>query len=424
MIKESLDRRGWSSNGRELMSLSSSALINTSKSIRNSVLQEFSLLLKRHKSDFVIKTVGEVKSWLEQLDLDKDSKDRVNALLNITSTIEMYDIQEIVVIWVRATRLLEGKLEETELRLVLELLDKCCAHCGSSDSVRLTFYLNVIYMCCNQDEKVSLNRSAIENSMGLFFSCLDGLTLQGTDTDIFEQDKTMNLSQFLGLCLENILKFNTKTTLSFLCLLNDCLRNASLSVNGMTNIVECAQRASDTNVLISCLHTIDIVISNDLQGVTELITADLVYLMTSAINVNNKLNQQVMRILDVLIQSKHWDIFWKTFTGLIENCESLINLRGAVTVLTDLALQNKEDWLFWLRKLFLSGNSMFGQILECINVLINDETFSKITPACVWFQQGDSIGLLQMFATIVFVEGVRLNNPNTIASVHESLLES
>ena len=166
MIKESLDRRGWSSNGRELMSLSSSALINTSKSIRNSVLQEFSLLLKRHKSDFVIKTVGEVKSWLEQLDLDKDSKDRVNALLNITSTIEMYDIQEIVVIWVRATRLLEGKLEETELRLVLELLDKCCAHCGSSDSVRLTFYLNVIYMCCNQDEKVSLNRSAIENSMG------------------------------------------------------------------------------------------------------------------------------------------------------------------------------------------------------------------------------------------------------------------
>ncbi|CDO92032.1 unnamed protein product [Kluyveromyces dobzhanskii CBS 2104] len=406
------------------MSLSNSTSSSGSNSVRNSVFREFSLLLKRHNSDFKVKTYEEHMGWLDHLSYETNSKSRRKVILNITHNIEKYEKTEIPLIWVKAIDLLKTKVDGTETRMLLELLSKCCSHCGNDNSIRLTFYFTLIDMCCNMGSKVTLDRASIDTSLDLIFSCINGLTDQGSDVMNFEEDTSLNISNFLSICLENILEFNTATCISFLSLLNNCLRNSAVIADGLVMIIRCAQHTPNSEVLLSCFHTIDILINLEQQNISDQSVKELVFLITGAINLNNKFNNQLLKTLDTLIESKYWSQFYCQLRILIESTgTSLTNLRGAVTILTDLALQDKEDWWNQLTILFNKGNCMYGQILECIRTLIDDDHFCEQQHEYVWYNE-DETCLFKMLREILSVAAVRENNPITISAVYNAMLKA
>ncbi|QEU58732.1 hypothetical protein KDRO_A07550 [Kluyveromyces lactis] len=406
------------------MSLSNSSHSSGSDSVRSSVFREFSLLLKRHNSDMKVKTLEEHKEWLDHLDSETDAKRRRKAILNITDNIDKYEKSEIPLIWVKATSLLKRDVDNTESRMLLELLSKCCLHCGNEHSVRLMFYFTLIDFCCVMGDKITLNRASFDTSLDLIFNGIDGLTHQGTDIVIFEQHATMNISQLLSISLSDILNFNTRTCISFLSFLNNCLRNSTLTVDGLGMIIHCAQKTPSPEVLLCCFHTINILISTEHEDISDQSTYDLAYLITGAINLDNKFNQQLLKTLDALIESKYWDQFAYQLKILMESPDTnYLNLRGAVTILTDFALQDKENWFVWLTKIFERGNTMYGQILECIKTLITDDHFCEQGHGYVWYNE-ENMCLLKMLREILSVDVIRDNNPITIASIYNALFQA
>lgn len=406
--------------------MSESVLSNGRNSVRNSVFREFSLLLKRHNSDLRVQTSGEYKTWLDHLDKSQDVKTRRRDILNITKNIEKYEKREVPLIWGKVTELLKEDLEGSEIRMLLVLLSKCCAHCGQDNSVRLMFYFTLIDLCCNLDDKITLDDKSFGVSLDLIFDCINELTHQGTDIEFLEQEETMNLDHFLKLCLKSLSKFDYPVCLSFLSLLNNCLRVPSFYIGGFDAIMNCAQNTPNREVLASCLHTVDILIHKGKEDMSDDSMQVLVKLITGAINLNAKLTQQLLKTLDTLIESPYWPQFWEQLKQMIEDPDTpFLNLRGAVSILTDLAQQDKEDWLIWLTKIFKRGTSMYGQILECIKTLINDDHFNNNNTenhGYIWFNE-ENMCLLKMLRIVLDIDVIKQNNPLTIASIYDKLLD-
>lgn len=402
----------------------SSALRQGGGSLRTSAFREFALMLSRHDSDTRIPTEGKPRFTLDELD-SKNPKKLIKAVADIQSNIKTIEEEKIPIIWTKAMSVLDETENLDQKRMLLELLKLCCMYCGGNETVRLAFYFTILDRCCIDGEKAELNKDLMERTLDLYCECLDALTKQGLDVELFEQsNENLTLSEFLSLCLRDLPNFNTKTSVSFLQLLNDCLRKSSMIVQGLDNVVKSAQRTSDATVLINCLHTIEILINNGTANVSSQDMSDLVNLITGAINLNNKLNQRLLRLLDILIDSKYWDQTWNALTDLIQNTNVPLHLRGSVTILMDLALQDKEDWLFWLTQLFKHGTVVYGQILQCIDKLINDESFVRTRPHTIWNCGGKSNGLLNMFTAIASFEDIKINNPNTIKSINDGLLKA
>ncbi|KAG0668152.1 Tuberous sclerosis 2-like protein, partial [Kluyveromyces marxianus] len=124
--------------------------------------------------------------------------------------------------------------------------------------------------------------------------------------------------------------------------------------------------------------------------------------------------------------SPYWPQFWEQLKLIIEDPNTpFLNLRGAVSILTDLAQQDKEDWLIWLTKIFKRGTSMYGQILESIKTLINDDHFNNNNTenhGYIWFNE-ENMCLLKMLRIVLDIDAIKQNNPLTIASIYDKLLD-